>query len=94
VYVLGPKYDPALTSIRLNDADETDESRICDESINIHSKLNHFHIMKAEIGRVYLLLGRELEGNKQKKYFLLAGKKRLPISFRMITVNVYFIFIL
>ena len=75
MYVLGPKYDPALTSIRLNDADETDESRICDESINIHSKLNHFHIMKAKIGRVYLLLGRELEGNTQKKYFPLAGPK-------------------
>ena len=58
VYVLGPKYDPARMSA------EDGESRICDESINIHSKTNHFHIMKATIGRVYLLLGRELEGRE------------------------------
>lgn len=60
VYVLGPKYDPALTSARMNAEDG--DSRICDDSINIHSKTNHYHIMKAIIGRVYLLLGRELEG--------------------------------
>ena len=60
VFVLGPKYDPSLTAARLGDGN--DESRICDESVNIHSKSNHFHIMKAKVGRAYLLLGRDLEG--------------------------------
>lgn len=60
VFVLGPKYDPSLTVARL--AEGNDESRICDENVNIHSKSNQFHIMKAKIGRAYLLLGRDLEG--------------------------------
>ena len=61
VYVLGPKYDPALTSLRMTAMDS--ESTICDETVNIHTKnANHYHIMKATVGRVYLLLGRELEG--------------------------------
>jgi len=60
VYVIGPKYDPSLTAERLKE--ENSESRICDPSINIHTKTKHFHIMMATIGKLYLLLGRELEG--------------------------------
>jgi hypothetical protein len=58
--VLGPKYDPILTAARLQ---SSGESMICDASATVNSKTNQWHIMQAVVGKVYLLLGRDLEGS-------------------------------
>lgn len=55
IYVLGPKHDPALVQARINAGKE-----ICDESANLHTSKGS-HIMKTEVGKLYLLFGRELE---------------------------------
>jgi len=39
-----------------------DEATVCEDGINIHSKVNNYHIMRATVGKVYLLLGRDVEG--------------------------------
>ena len=57
VYVLGPKHDPAKVAERVASGQE-----VCDASINVHSaKANSSQIMKTEVGKLYLLIGRELE---------------------------------
>ena len=57
VYVLGPKHDPAKVAERVASGHE-----VCDPSVNVHSaKANSSQIMKTELGKLYLLIGRELE---------------------------------
>ncbi len=60
VYVLGPKYDPAQTLARIAKGEE-----ICSEMQTVHlgtSKTSpQYHIMKATVEKLYLLIGRDLE---------------------------------
>ena len=61
VYVLGPKHDPAKVAERVASGQE-----VCDPSVNVHSaKANSSQIMKTEVGKLYLLIGRELEELKE-----------------------------
>ncbi len=56
LYVLGPKYNPRETLDRINSG----ETIVVDESATLASS-SQSHIMKAKIGQLYLLLGREME---------------------------------
>jgi len=55
IYVLGPKYDPAVTEDKLNQG-----LAICEEGQTVREASGSY-IMKATVGSLYMLLGRELE---------------------------------
>ncbi len=58
LFVLGPKYDPAETLKRARDEGEKE---VCDETATIRDNRSKWHITKATVGELYLLVGRELE---------------------------------
>jgi len=55
IYVLGPKYDPAVTEGKLKEG-----LSICEEGQTVREASGSY-IMKATVGSLYMLLGRELE---------------------------------
>ena len=54
IYVLGPKYDPAIAMEKQKQGED-----ICDETSSL--KNNKYHISKTTLTNFYLLLGRDLE---------------------------------
>ena len=61
LYVLGPKYDPAITLQRLKHGENVlDPTVLSVHDVGKNSN-QYLHVMEATIGNLYLLLGRDLE---------------------------------
>ena len=56
--MLGPKHDPVKVAERVANGKD-----VSDASVNVHSAkaANHLQIMQTEVGKLYLMIGRELE---------------------------------
>ena len=61
VYVLGPKYDPAIALQRLKDGDTVVDPNVATVHDVGKASNKYLHVMEATIGSIYLMLGRDLE---------------------------------